>query len=142
MARKEEALKAYIGLKRTINIIEAESKKYVSKYNLNMNEFAVMEILYHKGVCTTQEIKEGILIANSSTTYIVDKLCDKGYVQREFDTQDRRVINVELTDSGRKLMKDIFPPYAYEIITKFDQLSEQEIKQIRTILKKMNGLID
>lgn len=140
MSRKEEALKTFIALKRSINDIETKTRKYVGNFGLNMNEFAVLEILYHKGKRTTQQIKEGILIANSSTTYIVDKLCDKGLVQREFAPEDRRVINVEITESGRELMDELFPTHAEQLTANFDKLSEDEITEIRLLLKKMNGI--
>lgn len=140
MTRKTEALKTYVAMKRTINEIESKTRKYVSKFNLNMNEFSVLETLFRKGVRTTQELKEGILIANSSTTYIVDKLCEKEYVSREFAAHDRRVIHVDLTEKGHSLMNEIFPPYAEQLVESFDKLSEQEITQLRTTLKKMNGI--
>lgn len=142
MSRKTESLKTYVAMKRTINEIEAETRKFIAKYKLNLNEFAVLEILFHKGEMATQELKEGILIANSSTTYIVDKLCQKGYVSREFSEQDRRVIHVKLTEQGEALMKTIFPLHAEQLNTRFDRLSEQEITTIRQILKKMNGLVN
>lgn len=140
MSRKAESLKTYIALKRSINEIESKTRKFVGSFGLNLNEFAVLEILYHKGKRTTQQIKEGILIANSSTTYIVDKLCDKGLVKREFDPEDRRVINVEITESGRKLMDELFPTHAEQLTANFDKLSEYDITEIRQLLKKMNGI--
>ncbi|HJF16535.1 MULTISPECIES: MarR family winged helix-turn-helix transcriptional regulator [Globicatella] len=140
MSRKAESLKTYIALKRSINEIESKTRKFVGSFGLNLNEFAVLEILYHKGKRTTQQIKEGILIANSSTTYIVDKLCDKGLVKREFAPEDRRVINVEITESGRKLMDELFPTHAEQLTANFDKLSEYDITEIRQLLKKMNGI--
>lgn len=140
MSRKAESLKTYIALKRSINEIESKTRKFVGSFGLNLNEFAVLEILYHKGKRTTQQIKEGILIANSSTTYIVDKLCDKGLVKREFSPEDRRVINVEITESGRKLMDELFPTHAEQLTANFDKLSEYDITEIRQLLKKMNGI--
>ncbi len=140
MSRKTESLKTYIALKRSINEIESKTRKFVGSFGLNLNEFAVLEILYHKGKRTTQQIKEGILIANSSTTYIVDKLCDKGLVKREFAPEDRRVINVEITESGRKLMDELFPTHAEQLTANFDKLSEYDITEIRQLLKKMNGI--
>lgn len=140
MSRKAESLKTYIALKRSINEIESKTRKFVGSFGLNLNEFAVLEILYHKGKRTTQQIKEGILIANSSTTYIVDKLCDKGLVKREFAPEDRRVINVEITESGRKLMDELFPTHAEQLTANFDKLSEYDITEIRQLLKKINGI--
>ncbi|HFI0462872.1 TPA: MarR family winged helix-turn-helix transcriptional regulator [Streptococcus suis] len=142
MSRQDEALKTFIAMKRTINNFEIQSRKQIGQFNLNMNEFAVLEILFHKGVRTTQQLKEGILIANSSTTYIVDNLEKKGYVFREFSQEDKRIILVDLTHNGRQLMSDIFPMHAELLTNNFDRLTIGEITQIRQLLKKMNGIQD
>lgn len=142
MLRQEESLKTFIALKRTINQFEIQSRQQIRQFNLNMNEFAVLEILFHKGMRTTQQLKEGVLIANSSTTYIVDNLEKKGFVQREFSSEDKRIIRVDLTQNGRELMKDLFPIHAQLLSSYFDRLSITEVKQLRHLLKKMNGLID
>ncbi len=91
MAHQEEALKAYIGLLRTASRLEQVAKKDVRCYGLNITEFSVLELLYHKGTHTTQAIKEKILIASSSTTYVVDQLVKKGCVRREPSQEDQRV---------------------------------------------------
>ena len=70
MTRMEESLKAFVGIKRTNDILEKLVKNDAQQYGLNISEFAVMELLYHKGPQPINRIQERILIANSSTTYI------------------------------------------------------------------------
>jgi MarR family 2-MHQ and catechol resistance regulon transcriptional repressor len=77
MDHQSEALKAYIGLLRTSSQLEQIAKQDVACYNLNITEFSVLELLFHKGAHTTQGIKEKILIASSSTTYVIDQLVKK-----------------------------------------------------------------
>lgn len=74
MDHQEEALKVYIGLLRSSSHLEQVAKQDVRCYGLNLTEFSVLELLYHKGTHTTQAIKEKILIASSSTTYVIDQL--------------------------------------------------------------------
>ncbi|MBR7926791.1 winged helix-turn-helix transcriptional regulator [Aerococcaceae bacterium zg-ZUI334] len=138
--KEVESLKAYIGLKRTTNRIEADTRKLIAKYKLNMNEFAILEFLLHKGPATMQVLKEGILAANTSITYIVDKLCEKNYIVREFDSKDRRIINVSLTEQGRELISELFPIHAEQLTEAFEHISLEEIGQLRHLLKKINGI--
>ncbi|GAA2883375.1 MarR family winged helix-turn-helix transcriptional regulator [Enterococcus casseliflavus] len=137
MAHQEEALKAYIGLLRTASRLEQVAKKDVRCYGLNITEFSVLELLYHKGTHTTQAIKEKILIASSSTTYVVDQLVKKGCVQREPSQEDQRVIYVSITEAGRALMEKIFPSHAQKIAASFSELSSEELQQLKTILRKI-----
>lgn len=140
MNKREEALKAFIAIKRNNEKLESAVKADVKEYDLNLNEFAVMELLYHRGKQPIQKIKERILIASSSTTYIIDKLCAKELAYREYDETDRRVIYVMLTEKGQELMEVIFPRHAQVIEDTFENLSIEEISQLRSLLKKMSGI--
>lgn len=91
MNQQQEALKAYIGLLRTSHRLEQLAKQDVTCYDLNITEFSVLELLLHKGPQTIQKIKEKILIASSSTTYVIDQLHKKGYVTRTPSEKDRRM---------------------------------------------------
>lgn len=142
MNRQEETLKAFIGVKRTNEMLETSVRDDVRRYDLNLNEFAVLELLYHKGQQPIQKIKEKILIASSSTTYIIDKLCQKGYVERQYDSDDRRIIYAVLTEEGHKLISDIFPNHARIIEESFEHLNDEELLQLRYLLKKLNQLFE
>lgn len=139
MDRTKEALKAFVGVKRTNEYLESNVKKDVSRYGLNITEFAVLELLYNKGDQPIQHIKNRILIASSSTTYVVDKLVDKGYVDRRPDTNDRRISYAFLTEKGRELMVEIFPPHAELIKELFTELTDEEMIAFRKTLKKISA---
>ncbi|MFU1862641.1 MarR family winged helix-turn-helix transcriptional regulator, partial [Enterococcus faecium] len=79
------------GLLRTSHRLEQLAKQDVTCYDLNITEFSVLELLLHKGPQTIQKIKEKILIASSSTTYVIDQLHKKGYVTRTPSEKDRRI---------------------------------------------------
>lgn len=142
MNREAESLKAFIAVKRSNELIESVAREDVKEYDLNLNEFAVLELLYHKGSQPIQKIKDKILIASSSTTYIIDKLCKKGYTERKYDSEDRRIIYASLTDSGRELISKIFPRHARKIEHSFSKLTDEELTQLRDLLKKLNNIND
>ncbi|UUX34297.1 MarR family winged helix-turn-helix transcriptional regulator [Fundicoccus culcitae] len=141
MDRQEEALKAFIGLKRTQDLFDTILKKDVTQHGLTLNEFAVLELLYHRGEQAVQKIKERILIASSSTTYVIDRLCSKGYVTRRPDQVDKRVIYVNLTESGHSLIESMFPEHAELIESLFSQLTTEEIHVLRENLKLISQTI-
>lgn len=139
MTRSEEALKTFVGIKRTNDRLNKAVKVDVKNYGLNVNEFTVLEVLFHRGKLQVQQIKELILIANSSTTYIIDKLCQKKLVKRVHDKIDRRITYVDLTDEGYQLMKESFPKHERTILSLFDRLDDEELVEMKRLLKKMNG---
>src|SRR5205807_2347513 len=83
-----------------------------TRFGLGTTEFGVLEVLYHKGELPVCEVQRRILVESSSTTYVVDKLCDRGLVRRRPSAADRRVTLLALTPPGRRLIARIFPAHA------------------------------
>lgn len=137
MSQTTQALNAFIGLLRVSGKLEAVVKKDVKNYGLNITEFSVLEFLYHKGKQTPQTIQERILIASSSTTYVIDKLVAKGLAERKTNQADRRETYVVITDSGCQLMAEIFPQHAATIGRCFEDFELDELLQLEKLLKKV-----
>ncbi|WP_213809741.1 MarR family winged helix-turn-helix transcriptional regulator [Jeotgalicoccus sp. WY2] len=139
MTRTEESLKAFVGIKRTNDILEKLVKNDAQQYGLNISEFAVMELLFHKGPQPINRIQERILIANSSTTYILDKLEKKDYIIRKRDENDRRSMKAALTEEGENLIRRIFPAHSELLTGLFSALSDEELSAFRETLKKISA---
>ena len=75
-------LKAVIGIMRTSNILVDDLKRTLKQYPINSTEFSVLEFLYSKGEKNIQEIRDRILLASGSGTYVVDNIEHKCYVVR------------------------------------------------------------
>nr|CAI78510.1 hypothetical protein [uncultured bacterium] len=57
-----------------------------------------------QGSCTLSQLKDEMHVSAPTITGIIDRLEDHGYVARKKDEDDRRVVNVSLTDKGRKVV--------------------------------------
>ncbi|ARJ50905.1 MarR family winged helix-turn-helix transcriptional regulator [Staphylococcus lutrae] len=138
MQRSEIALKTLIGIKRTNDMLDKLIRKDVKSYGLSVTAFAVLELLYNKGEHTIQRIQERILIASSSTTYVINSLEEKGYLKRRQCKKDRRVSYISLTDQGQQLMENIFPEHTKAIEQAFSELTNDELYALQTTLKKLS----
>lgn len=130
--------KAVIGIMRASNLLVGDLKKTLKNYPINATEFAVMEFLSSKGEKSIQEIRDRILLASGSATYVVDNLEKKGYVNRKISQKDKRVTYIKLTKIGENLMDDIFPIHKINTKKIFDDLTEEELDALKEILKKIN----
>jgi len=133
----ELSLKLFVVLSRVYRKLTDLSNKSIAQYKLNPTEFAVLELLFHKGKQPLQLIGEKILIASGSITYVVDKLEQKGLVNRNPCLSDRRVIYAELTDDGVKLMEEIFPGHELILHEQMSDLTREEKSFLIHLLKKI-----
>lgn len=107
----DNEFKVVIGIMRASNLLVDDLKKTLKNYPINATEFSVMEFLYSKGEKSIQEIRDRILLASGSATYVVDNLERKEYVRRIVNQNDRRVTYIKLTETGKDLINDIFPTH-------------------------------
>ncbi|HLU22325.1 MarR family winged helix-turn-helix transcriptional regulator [Lederbergia graminis] len=133
----EESLKLFIVLSRAYRSVNEEVNKHIQKSGLNPTEFAVLELLYHKGKQPLQQIGGKILLASGSITYVVDKLEKKELVKRNASSEDRRVIYAEVTEKGKNFIEQFFPEHSKRIYELMSALEPDEIETAITLLKKL-----
>lgn len=131
------SLKLFVVFSRAFQSIAKRVEEDIKRYGLNQTEFAVLELLYHKGDQPIQKIGDKVLLASSSITYVVDKLEKKHLIERKPCPKDRRVTFAVITEAGQQLMNEIFPKHKEAIQDIFGGLNVEEKKQVITHLKKL-----
>ncbi|MEH7883712.1 MarR family transcriptional regulator [Bacillus sp. JJ1609] len=127
----------FLLLMHTSKAIQEKIRDGISKRQLNITEFSVLEVLFHKGRQTIQQIGSRILVSSSSMTYVIDKLEQRGLLRRSPCPDDRRVIHVTLTPEGTELMDEIMPKHHEMVDSMFDSLSAEEAEDFIQLLKKV-----
>jgi len=87
--------------------IEAIYKQDVEPLGLNVVEWYIMRSLYEKDGQMPTRLAEGVGRAATSFTPILDKVQNKGLIERRQHTGDRRAVRIYLTEQGRALEEPI-----------------------------------
>lgn len=146
-----------IGLISNYNVImqNRDAISLISKIREKVNRFIVAEMvkygidgigtshgdiiyqLFKKPRLTMADISKGINKDKSTVTALVDKLVRLGYVTKERDREDTRVVYVALTHKGSEL-KPIFESISKEMLDVFYlNISEKEKEDLLNVLKKI-----
>jgi MarR family transcriptional regulator, 2-MHQ and catechol-resistance regulon repressor len=136
--KRECTNQPFLELMHTSKVIQERIRDEMSKNNLSITEFSVLEVLYHYEKQTIQQIGNSILISSGSMTYVIDKLEQKGLLNRLPCPDDRRVIHVTLTDAGIVLMEKVMPKHQELVDDIFGSLNPDEAQIIVNLLKKIN----
>jgi DNA-binding MarR family transcriptional regulator len=106
--------------------------------SLSNTQFHLLAKLDRHGPMKATDLADALMITNSTLTALVDKMCERQLVTRERSACDRRVVDLEITDKGRKLAeghKDVersaFKKY-------FDRLSPEDLKHLEEIFVKLH----
>lgn len=121
---------------RVNHLILAEMSKYGIE-GLVTSHGDIIYALFNKSRLTMAEIAEKIDRDKSTVTALVDKLVRIGYVAKERDTEDTRVVYVNLTQKGNEL-RPIFEVISSETLEVFYRdISENEKEELTRILNKI-----
>jgi DNA-binding MarR family transcriptional regulator len=133
---------AYFNLLKTVSWVEEMIKKALKPFNLTHAQLNALYILFENAPepVSSKELKERILVSNPDVTRLLDRLVVKGYVHRETCPDNRRKIDISLTDPGRELFLEAHLA-AKEALGNFfeKQISKDEAKELRQILHKIRA---
>lgn len=131
-------LQLVIALARAYQAIEQGVRPHLAQSGLGMTEFAVLEVLYHKGALPLGGLRDRILVTGASTTYVVKKLEARGLMRRKTGAEDQRVVLGELTPKGRALIDQVFPEHVERLRGVMEGLSVSETRTATRLLRRLS----
>ena len=136
---KEEitALNTYIKLLRAADSVTTRVHRHHKEEKLTLSQFGVLEALFHLGSMVQRDLARKLLVTGGNITMVVDNLEKRNLVIRERDENDRRFINVHLTDKGLEVIRRIFPDHAKEIAAEMKTLTHDEQDTLGRLCRKL-----
>ena len=128
----------FLVLWKAARAVEAYAQNSVSHLEMCGSDFAVLEALLHKGPLPVNEIGKKVLLTSGSITVAVDRLEDRGLVERRAHGTDRRARVVHLTKEGRKLIARAFERHAADM----EQLASSSltVTERRTLIRLLKKI--
>lgn len=127
-----------VNLLYTTNWLNAQYDCFFKNSDITIQQYNVLRILrgQHPNPSNIKLIKERMLDRMSDASRIVDKLNTKGLLIRRECPNDRRSVDVIITDKGLELLQslDYIDESAKQL---FKSLSSEEIKQLNHLLNKL-----
>ncbi len=135
---RSEFQKAGINLLYTAGWIRDKNRTIFESEDITAQQFNILRILRgsHPKPLSTQAIRERMLEKMSDTSRIVDRLIVKGLVKKVVCKSDRRLVDIQITEKGKKLLERI-DPKEDELEEAINNLSEKEATQLNSLLDKI-----
>jgi DNA-binding MarR family transcriptional regulator len=108
-------------------------------YGISLPQFNVLRILRGQNgtAANLSTIQERMIHKMSNTTRLIDKLIDKGYVNRFVCEKNRRKIELFITDQGLKLLKSLDRTIDNKEKELLKNLNTKEKEELMRILSKI-----
>ena len=134
---RNEHQKAGINLIYTFNWMTEQMKNLFEKHGLTSQQFNILRILRGAGQpLSTLQIRQRMLDKMSDTSRIVDRLIIKGLVKKTISKVDKRLVDVSITDKGKKLLTKL-DSHEEEMDAVLSNLTENDAKTLNKLLDKI-----
>lgn len=136
---KSNQQKAIVNIRYTSNWMSNQQNAYMSKFDLSLAQFNILRILRGANErLMVNTVKDRMIEKSPNTTRLMDKLIEKGYMERERCEIDRRVVYVKITQVGLDLLKQIDADFEVAHLYT-SKLSDDEAETLSNLLDKIRS---
>lgn len=150
------AAEAFLHLLRTGDEVFSMTERNLSDHSISHGRFGVLMLLWRStqppaaklmgaadcscgGPRTPAELADAAGVTRATMTGLIDTLERDGFVKREPDPEDRRMMSVLLTPKGERFLTEFLPGHFKVIADLMSPLSETERKSLVRILTKVQA---
>jgi DNA-binding MarR family transcriptional regulator len=137
---QNEHEKVVVNLLYTSSWLHTLNAARLKKHDITPEQFNVLRILRgsHPKPLMLAEITARMIDKSSNATRLVEKLRQKGFVKREICENNRRQVDISITDKGMGVLKNCDHEEA-DWLAKIKTISKQEAAELNRILDKLRG---
>ena len=137
---EDPAIRALVNIDYTSSWIYGIRNEILGPLDFSIQQYNILRILrgqYPKAV-TVKFLIERMVDKNSNASRLVDKLYNKGLIDRNQCEKDRRQVDVKINEKGLAMI-EILTEALMSQRERFNNLSSSEFEQLSELLDKLRG---
>ncbi|MEO6444948.1 MAG: MarR family transcriptional regulator [Gemmatimonadaceae bacterium] len=127
---------AFLSIIRTSVRLQDSFELMLKPYGVTATQYNVLRILRgagEKGLCRN-EVRERLVSRMPDVTRLLDRMEEAGWVARDRNTEDRRLVSTRLTKAGRELVDSLDKPDEEDSRRRLGHLSESQLRTLVELL--------
>lgn len=137
---EDPMIKATINIDFTASWLCGIRNEILGPLDFSIQQYNILRILrgqYPKAV-TVKFLIERMVDKNSNASRLVDKLFNKGLIERNQCEMDRRQVDVKINEKGLAMIETLSAALSSQR-DRYDNLSKEEFGQLSSLLDKLRG---
>ncbi|MEO7423551.1 MAG: MarR family transcriptional regulator [Fibrobacteria bacterium] len=122
---------------RTYDFMQSQVATLLQRHTMTVPQFEVLSTLAIADCTTQQELASRLQVTKGNLVGLIDRLAERGWVERVQVQGDRRVNKVRITEVGKELLNKAFPEQVGVVETMMSGLSQDELESLRGLLQKL-----
>jgi DNA-binding MarR family transcriptional regulator len=128
-------------LRGAIGELKCLSSERLVRMGISMTQLHVMHLLDGHGELPMSRLAELIDVSMSAATGLVDRIEERGFVERIRVANDRRIVLARMTPAGRQLLQDVEVVRTELLQRVLDELDETQLTRVATALRDLRAAL-
>jgi DNA-binding MarR family transcriptional regulator len=132
--------KMVVNVMFTARFIELKFERIFKKHGLTSQQYNVLRILrgqYPKPICAG-DVLSRMLDQSSNITRLMEKLLQKGLVERKINELNRRMHDISITPNGLAVLEKIAPDFN-ELMIDYRKIAPEQAEMVSDLLDQFRG---
>ncbi len=113
-----------------------------TRSRLSHVQFFAVSLLHLKGSLSMSELAHEMQISKQQLSPLVYRLINQGLLVRKPDENDRRIVRMEVTEQGRKMVEELFEEIKLDLVAKLRTLPGMELDELEQMLKRIQEILE
>jgi DNA-binding MarR family transcriptional regulator len=114
---------------------------HLAQGKITIPQFWALDYLHSHSAATMTEISRYLKISRAGTTGLIDRLLAQRLIMRQRPTGDRRVVRIDVTPKGRKIIENIRKQKQKSLVKIFSRISAQDRADYVRILEQVVSIV-
>ncbi len=135
---------AMLSLERTVAVLAHEFADALKPFGITPTQYNVLRILRGAGpdgLCRN-EVRDRLISQVPDVTRLLDRMEEAGYIERERDAADRRLVKTHITNRGVALLAQLDRPVLAVHRHQLGHLSRRQLESLIELLEQARGTVD
>jgi MarR family transcriptional regulator, organic hydroperoxide resistance regulator len=128
---------AWLQMIRSYDYLQSQVSTLLQSRGLTVPQFEVLSTLAAADCTNQQELADRLQVTKGNLVGLIDRLTERGWVERLQVPEDRRVNRVRITAAGNSLIQAVLPEQAAIVERMMSGLDDEEILAFRGLMKKL-----
>ncbi|MGM0873868.1 MAG: MarR family winged helix-turn-helix transcriptional regulator [Bacillota bacterium] len=137
MKSRQEKMYEMEALMRHVYKKTRQEMNHVYDNEMSRNEFFILKTLYEQGSKKSSDLSKMLSVSASHITAVTDSLIEKKWIQRVRSVQDRRIVDIHLTEEGKVTLELFEKKKTDFLLEKFNDFTDQDIESFISLFNKL-----
>jgi DNA-binding MarR family transcriptional regulator len=121
-------------LSASLGELKCVGSERLVRLGISMTQLHVMHLLERHGEIAMSRLAEMLDVSDSAATGLIDRIEERGFVERIRVPEDRRIVLVRITAAGRQTLEDVETARTEVLGRVLDQLDPAQLESIATAM--------